>query len=157
MIASSCLNSTVCGLMSRTILRGDLIGADDFHGVAYYEEFRDDDRTYEFIGRIEERMRYDAGCAPDAPAEHCGGAGEAAWIAEMFGVSDVNFVKPGLGETTRVLLRRVPDLILISERADEKNVSHIIELASERGVPVRKFPMRFYQACGIIKRRMSDA
>jgi hypothetical protein len=157
LIASSCLNSTVCGLMSRTILRGDLIGADDFHGVAYYDEFRDDDRTYEFIGRIEALMRYDERLAQSEPPGDYSGLAEAERIAEIFGVSDVNFVKPGLGETTRVLLRRVPDLVLISERADEKNVSHIIKLAGERDVPVKKFPLRFYQACGIIKRRTPDA
>ena len=34
-------------------------------------------------------------------------------IGKKYGISDVNFVKPGIGETTRVLLRRVPNLILI--------------------------------------------
>ena len=38
LIASSCLNSTVSGLISRTFLRNDIIGINDFHGAVYYEE-----------------------------------------------------------------------------------------------------------------------
>ena len=36
LIASSCLNSTVSGLISRTFLRSDIIGERDFHGAVYY-------------------------------------------------------------------------------------------------------------------------
>ena len=35
LIASSCLNSTVSGLISRTFLRKDIIGENDFHGALY--------------------------------------------------------------------------------------------------------------------------
>ncbi|MBJ8193981.1 hypothetical protein JDS79_45615, partial [Bacillus cereus] len=35
LIPSACLNSTVSGLMSRTVLRDDLIGPDDFHGAKF--------------------------------------------------------------------------------------------------------------------------
>ena len=45
-------------------------------------------------------------------------------------IEDINFIKPGIGETTRVLLRRVPWLILINEKywgSDE--LKHIIRLA----------------------------
>ena len=40
LIPSSCLNSTVSGLISRTFLRDDIIGPDDFHGAVYYGEDR---------------------------------------------------------------------------------------------------------------------
>ena len=36
LIASSCLNSTVSGLLSRTFLRSDIIGPEDFHGAVFY-------------------------------------------------------------------------------------------------------------------------
>ena len=38
LIASSCLNSTVSGLLSRTFLRSDIIGPEDFHGAVFYRE-----------------------------------------------------------------------------------------------------------------------
>lgn len=37
LIPSSCLNSTVSGLISRTFLRDDIIGRDDFHGQSITE------------------------------------------------------------------------------------------------------------------------
>ncbi len=36
-------------------------------------------------------------------------------IRARYGISTVNFVKPGVGETTRVLLRRVPWMVLVRE------------------------------------------
>lgn len=39
-IPSSCLNCTVSGLISRTFLRDDIIGKDDFHGAIYYGELK---------------------------------------------------------------------------------------------------------------------
>ncbi|MBW7461423.1 hypothetical protein K0U00_45945, partial [Paenibacillus sepulcri] len=39
LIPSACLNSTVSGLMSRTVLRDDLIGPDEFHGAKFYREW----------------------------------------------------------------------------------------------------------------------
>ena len=53
LIASSCLNSTVSGLLSRTFLRGDIIGPGDFHGAAFYRELKDQDLTYQFIDTIQ--------------------------------------------------------------------------------------------------------
>ena len=43
LIPSACLNSTVSGLVSRTVLRDDLIGKDDFHGAKFYKELKDVD------------------------------------------------------------------------------------------------------------------
>ena len=54
-IASSFLNSTVCGLMSRTVIYPGLKDG-EFHGVSFYDEFRNEDRTYEFIDRIEKKI-----------------------------------------------------------------------------------------------------
>ncbi len=36
LIASSCLNATVTGLLSRTFYRPDIIGKKDFHGAVFY-------------------------------------------------------------------------------------------------------------------------
>ena len=174
-IASSFLNSAACGLMSRTIVRPG-IGPDEFHGVAFFEEFRGQDRTYEFIEHIEgyfarpDALRPPAGgqpnCAPGpkdgpplcapSPADAAQGADEVRGIAERFGIADTNFVKPGIGETTRVLLRRVPDMVLIAENAERKYISHLIQLAQEKRVPVVRYPLRRYRACGIIKTLAPD-
>lgn len=150
LIASSCLNSTVSGLISRTFLRSDIIGKDDFHGAKFYEEFRDHDVTYKFIDTIASRF-------PDAKIDRCekpvgrSGISEVRNIADKCGISDINLVKPGIGEATRVLLRRVPWKILVNSLDDSKNLGHIYELANEKHIPIEKYSLVNYRACGLIK------
>jgi hypothetical protein len=71
-------------------------------------------------------------------------------IQETFGIEDINLIKPGVGETTRVLLRRIPWKILVKD-ANSKNLKHILLLASERNVPVEINNHLIYECCGIIK------
>ena len=52
LIASSCLNSVVSGLISRTFYRSDIIGEMDYHGAAFYSELRGEDLTYQFIDTV---------------------------------------------------------------------------------------------------------
>jgi len=151
MIASSCLNSTVSGLISRTFLREDIIGADDFHGAAFYGELSNEDRTYEFIEHIESLFRYDLG--REIPARNARGYDEVLRISKDFEVEDVNHIKPGIGETTRVLLRRVPWRVLISrDYIDSDELSHVYQLANERNVEVVPYDLKNYKCCGIIKK-----
>ena len=155
LIPSSCLNSTVSGLVSRTFLRSDIIGEHDFHGAVYYGELADSDLSYEFIHAIEKHFRQDA-VWEDTAVEGLG-ADEVAEIAGAFGVKDINLVKPGIGETTRVLLRRVPWKVLIDEKyREDRELSHIVRLAEEKGVPIEYYPLRHYKCCGIIK-KVADA
>ena len=78
-------------------------------------------------------------------------------IKERFDIEDVNFIKPGIGEATRVLLRRVPWKILIDERySNARELSHLVRLAEEKGVPVEYYPLKHYKCCGIIK-KIADA
>ena len=156
LIASSCLNSTVSGLMSRTFLRRDIIGERDFHGAAYYGELEKSDRSYEYINAVEACMEYGDVTISEEPFEYGAGRKETEEVARAFGIEDINLVKPGIGETTRVLLRRVPNMVLIAENAPPEYVAHIIELAGEKGVPVRKYPLKCYRACGIIKNMPAD-
>lgn len=152
LIASSCLNSTVSGLMSRTFLRTDIIGENDFHGAMFYGELIDEDRTYEFINSVEKHFPKFYNCNPvDEISEKGSGMKEVCEIAEKFGISDINLIKPGIGETTRVLLRRVPWKILVSSLDDPEYLGHIYQLAEEKGVPVEVYPLKCYRACGIIK------
>ncbi len=152
LIASSCLNSTVSGLMSRTFLRTDIIGENDFHGAMFYGELINEDRTYEFIDAVEKCFPEFYNCNPvDDDSEKGCGMAEVCEIAEKFGISDINLIKPGIGETTRVLLRRIPWKILVSSLDDPEYLGHIYQLAEEKGVSVEVYPLKCYRACGIIK------
>lgn len=151
LIPSSCLNCTVSGLVSRTFLRDDIIGEEDFHGAVYYGEMQEADLSYDFIEHIEREfaMKHDRNYMP---AEGHG-IDEVRRIADRFGVADINFIKPGIGETTRVLLRRVPWKVLVDERyAGDPSLVPVIRLAEEKHVPVEYYPLCHYKTCGIIKK-----
>lgn len=156
LIPSSCLNCTVSGLISRTVLREDMIGPEDFHGAVYYGEWRERDVSYGFIREIEKRFRMqnEEGIKPPVPGM---GREEAEAIAGYFKTGDINLVKPGIGETTRVLLRRTPWRILIGFGCGEDaSLNHLRQLAKEKNVPVEYYPLQHYKACGII-RKLADS
>ncbi len=151
LIPSSCLNCTVSGLISRTFLRSDIIGPDDFHGAVYYGELKDADLSYEFIHAIEEHFSFEN--HDNAQTVNGLGIDEVREIAKRFDIADINFIKPGIGETTRVLLRRVPWKVLIDHKyKGHPELSHIVRLAEEKNVPIEYYPLRHYKCCGIIKR-----
>lgn len=155
LIPSSCLNCTVSGLISRTVLNKELIGPDDFHGAVYYEAFADKDVSYDFIRAVESNFSFDqSAIRPRSPVT---GLEEVKTLAEGFHIPDINLIKPGIGETTRVLLRRVPWKVLIRE--EDKNdplLLHLYRLAEEKQVPIEYYPLRNYKCCGIIK-KLADA
>lgn len=155
LIPSSCLNSTVSGLISRTFLRDDIIGEDDFHGAVYYGELKESDLSYEFIEAIE--AYFDVDMPVEERKLNSKGIDEVCAIAKEFGIEDINLVKPGIGETTRVLLRRVPWKVLIDEKyKQDDSLRHVLRLAQEKGVPVEYYPLQHYKCCGMIK-KLADA
>lgn len=150
LIASSCLNSTVSGLLSRTFYRTDVIGSDDFHGAAFYEELAAKDLTYTFINSVESYF-------PDIPPilHECklamSGMDEVNGICRNFNIKDINLVKPSIGEATRVLLRRMPWKVLVHSLNDKEHLGHLYQLAFEKGVQVEEYPLKNYRACGLIQ------
>jgi len=156
LIPSSCLNSTVSGLISRTFLRKDIIGEHDFHGAVYYEELKKEDISYDFINAISKHFSKEATTINKKQEYSENGFEEAQSIAKEFGVDNINYIKPGIGETTRVLLRRTPWKVLVDERfKEQKDLAHIFKLAEEKNVEIMFYPLKNYKACGIVK-NMSD-
>ena len=150
LIASSCLNSTISGLLSRTFYRSDIIGSKDFHGAMFYKQFMDKDVTYEFIDTIEKKFDF-SDLTETKIIRNTTGLDEVKQIANEFGISDINLIKPSIGETTRVLIRRIPWKILVHSLDDIEHLGHIYQLAKEKGVQVEVYPLHNYKACGIIK------
>lgn len=156
LIPSSCLNSTVSGLISRTFLRPDIIGENDFHGAAYYEGLESEDLSAEFIDTVISKINPEKDYFPhEEESSVVTGLDEVKRIQRDFDIDDINLIKPGIGETTRVLLRRIPWKILVNSTKDTDYLAHIFRLAEEKGVEVVQYPMERYRACGIIK-KMAD-
>jgi hypothetical protein len=153
LIPSACLNSTVSGLVSRTFHRDDLISENDFHGAMYYEEQEQNDLSCHFIDTIQAHF-----VSPDMlsskderPQIHTNNSICCVErIAKDFGINNIHFIKPGIGETIRVLLRRVPRMILVQDRFLPE-LEPILKLANDRGVEVIDYPLVSYKACGLVK------
>ncbi|WP_406176391.1 phosphoribosyltransferase [Streptomyces canus] len=157
LIPSACLNSTVSGLISRTVLRADLVGPDDFHGAKFYRELAGADVSVEFLDAVAARFPEVAEAVGAQVKELLSSDREPTWegwaaverISEEYGIHDVNLVKPGVGETTRVLLRRVPWKILARAGAGA-DLDHVRLLAEQRGVPVEEVAELPYTCVGLI-------
>lgn len=158
LIPSSILNATVSGLISRSILN-ESIGPGDFHGCVYYRQFEAHDQSQRFADELVARsLAYSLALAPvqgtPAPMDKA----LAATVSRNYmqaalkqhGIDDINMVKPGIGEATRVLLRRTPRLLIVRDAA-AVDVAHLVLLAQEKNIPVVVDPALPYHAVSLIR------
>ena len=165
LIPSACLNSTVSGLVSRTVLNERLLAPGQFHGAKFYKDLAPADLSGAFLDAVTARFAdVAADVARDWPQLRAAdrtptwaGWAEVERISTAYGVGSVNLVKPGVGETTRVLLRRVPWRVLVRPDATH-DLQHVLLLADQRGVPVEVVPGLGYSCVGLIHplHRLSD-
>jgi len=173
LIPSACLNSTVSGLVSRTVLNDNYIFTGDFHGTKFYKEllpfdvsnfyideicncFNDLDKDYiDSLSTALYTTEVAADIAFDGKALNCKGLLNIKSIKNKFNIGNINLIKPGIGETTRVLLRRIPWKILV-DSFDNPNLKHIFKLAHEKHVPVEIYTDMCYSCCGIIKSKEKE-
>lgn len=153
MIPSACLNATVNGLFSRTI-RNELIEKDDFDGAVSYENLKEDDLSLNFLDTMMEEIN-----KIKKPVQ-IPGILIVEKIAEDYNIKDIYKIKPGIGETIRVLLRRVPYKVLINSRNKmSEELKPVIELCKEKSVNIEYIYnddyLGNYKCVGIIK-EMSD-
>ncbi|MCV7045994.1 cysteine protease StiP family protein [Mycobacterium frederiksbergense] len=158
LIASACLNSTVSGLISRTVLNRNLLGPNDFHGAKFYQDLAAHDQSGSFLDTItfyfddvsDAAARQSAVLTRTDRTPSWSGMASVERLRHDYQIATTNYVKPGIGETTRVLLRRVPWRIIVRE-IDDPEHRHIRLLAADRGVPVVCDPSLTYACVGLIK------
>lgn len=148
LIPSTLLGGTVSGLVSRSVLPRGEEGGDEWHGCVELRHLRRYDLSQWFVRTMLDKMAaLDSG---DASPPNASG-GQPRYVAahafltallEEHGMTDRNRIKLGIGETVRVLLRRLPRLVLLSPDAHETDAVLIRQLAQHRGVPleVRQMP-----------------
>lgn len=151
LIASSCLNATVSGLLSRTFYRPDIIAPGEFHGAAFYSQWIEQDRTYSFLNTVADHFAQAHRLRDEARSFSQSAEDEVSQICARFGVRDRNLVKPGIGEATRVLLRRMPWMVLVRSLHDGEHLGHLYQLAEEKQVRMVEYPLEHYRACGLIQ------
>lgn len=149
LIPSTLLGGTISGLVSRSVLPRGEEDTGLWHGSVALSHLRRYDLTRWFLRKMLAHCQdYDA--QVPAPANASGGKERFA-IAQSFlhslqaeqGVVSRNQIKLGIGETVRVLLRRLPKLVLLSPDAHEQDAQLIRRLAGHRDVPVQPRAMPF--------------
>ena len=162
LIASGLLNGIVSGLVSRSILRDDLVGPHDFHACVTYPDHAASDLSRTFVDAIAPL----AIAAEPHPLTHAPEHRTAlrfaceTMVADLLarsGARDRNRIKPGIAEATRALLRRIPDRLYVRDPGDA-DVAHLLHLAAENGVVVEPLPgTHRYRAAAVIRTLGSDA
>lgn len=160
LIPSAILNATISGLVSRTILN-ELLAPGDFHGCLFYDHLMPQDRSLWFVDRLHARimqllpkLKADPLPCIDIAAVRHRSERLVTSLMERFAVHDRNYVKPGIGEATRSLLRRTPRLLLL-RNPEESCVRHLRLLASAKDVPSIILP-DLPLAAAVIIRRLAD-
>lgn len=151
-IPSGILNATVSGLVSRSILNTQ-IGTKDFHGCVFYKDFAPWDQSTWFLDQIAAAFAV-VSPRPINPAERKDRANATAkWLKQCLLVHrlrDINLIKPGVAEATRVLLRRVPQCLIVRDTR-EPDLNHLLQLAHERGVRIEIDPTLPFLAAAVIQ------
>lgn len=156
LISSSILNSTISGLVSRSILN-EAIQPGDYHGCVFFSEFAGQDLSQWFVDDVVEAAVsiFEREGIPKvlALSREAQAAISRAYMKDAmthYGITDENLIKPGIGEATRVLLRRVPQRVIVRDPNDSK-VAHLLSLADEKGVPFEVVSSLPYNAVSIIR------
>ena len=117
------------------------------HAAAYLPHLRAHDLSTAYLDAL------DALCAGAVPLPSPGPRPQrpaelAFAIAREYGCTDPHRAKPGIGEATRVFLRRRPAALIV--RAGTPDTAHLETLARAGGIPVHTEPALPYAAMSLI-------
>jgi hypothetical protein len=142
LIPSTLLGGTLSGLVSRSILPGgEEIGV-AFHSCVPLDHLRRYDISNWFIAKINSLMQdlphpSHAQNASQGPSRRAETAQCLAEVLARHQLTDRNRIKLGIGETVRVLLRRLPHAIWLGGNANPADADLIRRLAAIRNVSVK--------------------
>jgi hypothetical protein len=158
LIPSCILNATISGLVSRSVYNKHTASPTDFHGCLYYKQFARHDLSNYFIDAILARVAAIWPTFGGRFTDHSNDYQQLQtvsqqflqWIAGQYGITQHNNIKPGIGEATRVLLRREAQLLLLQE-PDSEATQHLRWLAESKSIPIAVFKDLPYRAAALIK------
>jgi hypothetical protein len=137
-IPSCLLNSTISGLISRTLINDNPIS---FHRAKFYFQYQDKDLSLQYVDKVEQYIVNHELTFGNPEVHHFNQAAKDLYIQfveSMLGqykISNRNYFKPGLGETTRMLIRRNPDYIIINEHY-LSSLEHILLLSNLKNIKI---------------------
>jgi hypothetical protein len=147
-IPNACLNSTISGLVSRTIHNRLYIGNDDYHGAVRYDNLAYQDLTGYFLNVVASAF-YD--CASEEMPVRGASCVDTlkAKLANDFPLSDIHKVKLSIGESSRALLRRVPYVVLV-KNPDNPDLNFVLHLARKKGVEIIQYDTLDYECVTLL-------
>ncbi|MGP5406597.1 cysteine protease StiP domain-containing protein [Psychrobacter celer] len=157
LIPSGLLNSTVSGLISRSLYTEPQSG---LHRSVFYEELRAIDHSLAFIEQIDrarQTLQRPMQCLPMYQQPRYRTAGLIDSIAADYHITNRNRIKPTIAEATRAILRRDPERILLA-CADHPDTLLLRHLCHERDIHISVLGDKIlpYHAITLIKQRSKD-
>ena len=153
LMPASLLNSTVSGLISRTLYREP---SDGLHQAVYYDKLQLWDRSGEFIQTIDALRQQTSLPTPLTGKLLPTFATQSVIddLATRFAINNRNRIKPTIAEATRAILRRDPEYVLVNEMADGQDTALLRHLCKEKNIQlIEDASIAPYQAVTIIKNR----
>lgn len=157
LIPSGLLNSTVSGLISRSLYTEPQSG---LHRSVFYDNLTQVDHSLAFVDQIDSARR-----ALSTPPQYLQTFKQPRYqtatlidtLAMDYNISNRNRIKPTIAEATRAILRRDPERILLAS-ADHPDTVLLRHLCSERDINITVLGAKIlpYQAITLIKQRATD-
>lgn len=157
LIPSGLLNSTVSGLISRSLYTEPQSG---LHRSVFYDNLVEVDHSLAFIDHIDTARR-----ALSMPPQYLQTFKQPRYqtaalidtLAAEYDISNRNRIKPTIAEATRAILRRDPERILLAT-ADHPDTVLLRHLCSKRDINITVLGAKIlpYQAITLIKQRTTD-
>ncbi|MDN6276126.1 cysteine protease StiP domain-containing protein [Psychrobacter sp.] len=154
LIPSGLLNSTVSGLISRSLYSTPQAG---LHRSVFYDNLVEVDHSLAFIDRIDavrQTLTVPLQSLPRFKHPRYQTADLIHQIASDYDIVNRNRIKPTIAEATRAILRRDPERILLAT-ADHPDTVLLRHLCSERDINISILGDKIlpYQAITLIKQR----
>lgn len=154
LIPSVLLNAPVSGLISRSV-RSRGRSSDHVHGCLYLQDLEPYDLSKPFLERIWQQMNVlDLGHFPSridfkqVQEKQRYTRGFLEYLRLERHVPYLH-IKPGVGEATRTLLRRMPEVLLLQNQT-HLAIQHLLHLAKQNSIPIEILPHMPFLACAII-------
>lgn len=157
LIPSGLLNSTVSGLISRSLYTEPQSG---LHRSVFYDNLVTVDHSLAFVEQIDSTRRA-LSTSPQYLQTFKQPRYQTADLIDMlaaeYDISNRNRIKPTIAEATRAILRRDPERILLAA-ADHPDTVLLRHLCSERDINITVLGAKIlpYQAITLIKERSTN-
>ncbi|MGM8938982.1 cysteine protease StiP domain-containing protein [Psychrobacter glaciei] len=158
LIPSGLLNSTVSGLISRSLYTEPQSG---LHRSVFYDNLVAVDHSLAFINHINAARRSlstPPQCLPTYQQPRYQTAELINKLAADYAITNRNRIKPTIAEATRAILRRDPERILLAT-AEHPDTVLLRHLCAQRNINISVLGDKIlpYQAITLIKQRSKDS